>query len=147
MLKLSEIKEYVGEFAALISNSTKVIHVVDDKDFANHTKDISDEDHEFILVNVIPDFHAISNDIDSMRLMPRIQFYIVQKTSSKAGNEKEMEILEQTQNAVEKIVNQMMADIEKGNTCSFKVALSTINTEPVKNYHQTTGWVLSFELI
>lgn len=150
MGKINWFKNYLQEVQdTIVLDAVKPINrnrmVIDDSQLTKYLSE-HQQDHNFLLVGVLPDFGSKASNGDNFLLSASTQFMILEKTSYSEVNYDEFyDIFERAFNVAEEVVKKLLNDHLSGN-CGYlrRLEPSSIQIVPVWNKSSCNGWNVIF---
>lgn len=150
MGKINWFKNYLQEVqdSIILEGRTPINRnrmVIDDSQLTKYLSE-HQQDHNFLLVGVLPDFGSNAKDGDSFLLSASTQFMILEKTSYSEVNYDEFyDIFERAFIVAELIVKKLLDD-HTGRNCGYLRFLkpNSIQIVPVWNKSSCNGWNIIF---
>ena len=149
MLNVTQLDNYIQECAAEIPNFGEAIMLMDDDEFKEFSKDISKQDDFVVLIAVHLNTVGSGSDDDNIAAKNSLLFYCVEKNNRRNGYAEYVQGYQTCGDALK----LLFAKFKKDKQDFSKVCLPNnfdlprFKIDPVRNYHQTNGWVLEITLI
>lgn len=148
MLNVTDLNNYLEECKNEIEFFNKIQLLVDDDEFGKFSRDISKDVDKVVLIGVIPSISGAGADEDNVKANNRLMFYAVQKEDSRQLHANYITGFQICQDAVRALFAKFLADhLNFDKRCmANNFDFNKFNIDPVRNYHQTNGWVLEINL-
>jgi len=149
MLNVTTLNNYIQECVTEIPNFGKAIMLMDDDEFKDFSKDISKHDDTVVLIAVPLNISGSGQDDDNISANNKLLFYCVEKNDRRKGYDEYVLGYQTCANALQLLFNKFKADKANFNKIceANNFNLTKFSIDPIRNYHQTNGWVLELPLI
>lgn len=149
MLNVTELNNYIQECVTEISNFGKGIMLIDDDEFKLFSSEISKHDDYVVLIGVPLKINGSGDTEDNVKANNQLLFYCVEKNDRRKGYDEYVEGFQTCGDALQALFNKFKSDKSDFNKLcqANNFQLNKFTIEPIRNYHQTNGWVLTIPLI
>jgi len=148
MLNVIQLDAYIQECVNTLPNFGKGFMLMDDDEFRLKAEDISKHDDHVVLLAVPLSVSGSGTDEDSIEANNKLLFYCIEKNDRRKGYQDYVLGYQTCSDALKALFNKFKLD--KANfdkRCSAtNFQLNRFTIEPVRNYHQTNGWLLEIPL-
>ena len=149
MLNVTNLDAYIQECVTEIPNFGKAFMLMDDDEFKEKSRDISKQDDFVVLIAVPLNISGSGTDDDNISANNKLLFYCVEKNDRRKGYAEYVLGYQTCADALKELFNKFKADKQDFNKLcvATNFNLPRFKIDPVRNYHQTNGWVLEIDLI
>ena len=149
MLNVTNLDTYIQECVTQIPSFGKAIMLMDDDEFKLFSGEISKQDDFVLLIAVHLNTAGSGPDDDNISANNKLLFYCVEKNDRRKGYDEYVLGYQTCADALKALFEKFKTDKQDfDKICTANnFDLPRFKIDPVRNYHQTNGYVLEIPLI
>jgi len=148
MLKVNDLNAYLEECKNEITNFGNFRLLADDDEFSKFSVGLSKIKDGVVLIGVLPTINGGGTDEDNTKANNRLMFFAVQKEDSRQSYADYLLGYQACQTAIKALFDKFLKDhLDFDKRCmANNFSFNSWNIDPIRNYHQTNGWVLEIDV-
>lgn len=148
MLNVLELNNYLEECNTEIAAFGNFKLLADDDEFSKFSAQLSKVKDKVVLIGVLPNINGGGPDEDTAKANNRLMFFCVQKADTRQAYSEYIQDYQTTQTAIHELFKKFLRDhLNFDKRCmANNFSFNSWTIEPIRNYHQTNGWVLEIDV-